>query len=119
MSHNSAYVISDFDPLFEPYADNTRPTLYRCGDVVTLLGACKPTQTIEAGGSKVMFTLPEWSRPPQMVTVQCQGTTTRKWCLIAYDNGAVYMERYCEGSTTVPCYTSNWLPFAATWVVGG
>lgn len=114
---NSAYVISDFDPLFEPYADNTRPTVYRYGDVVSLVGACKPTQTIEAGGSKVMFTLPEWARPPQQVVVQCQGTATRKWCLIAYDHGAVYMERYCEGSTNVACYTNNWLPFAATWVV--
>ena len=117
MSHNRAYVISDFDPLFESYADNVRPTVYRCGSVVSLLGACRPTQTIEAGGSGVMFCLPEWARPPQQVVVQCQGTLTRKWALNINTSGEAMMERYCEGSTNVACYTNNWLPFAATWVV--
>ncbi|MDO4428568.1 MAG: hypothetical protein Q4B91_03555 [Atopobiaceae bacterium] len=113
-----AYVIEDFGP-FEPYASNTRPTVYRCGGVVSLVGACRPTRTIEAGGSGVLFYLPEWARPPQAVVAQCQGSQTRKWALAIAAAGDVTMSRYCEGSTDVPCHTNNWLPLAATWVVGG
>lgn len=115
---NAAYVISDYEPLFEAYDSSRTPRAYLSGGTVTLAGSCKPTSTVAGSSDRhVMFRLPEGLAPPQELVVVCQGSTSAVWTMRVNADGSVSMERYRKGDVYADCSPSNWLGFCVSWAL--
>lgn len=99
--------------------DGQEPTLRKCGNVVSLTGAVKPTRAVTPGnGAGVQFmTIPEEFAPNQRTLQICQGSGARKWLLDILPSGGVFCARYGTTTATEELPASTWLPFHITWIV--
>lgn len=103
---------------WEPYNTDQTPTLRKCGNVVTLTGAVKPSVAVTPGQSGVKFaSIPTSFAPPQRTIQICQGSGARKWLLDVLDNGAILCARYGTTAVTDQLAAGTWLPFHVTWIL--
>ena len=103
----------------KPYGSTSefRPVYKKFGDAVTIQGEVSPKNTIEAGGTLDICTLPEEIRPHMRIRQLCQGSTRSKWLLSIDTDGNVTASRYSTGGTAVEMTSSNWLPFTVTYLI--
>lgn len=109
--------ITEFNASFESYSDSRHPHVMRAGRIVTLTGACKPTESISGSTTQhAMFTLSEKFRPVHTVNLLCQGSTYHQWMLQIGTDGVVTFSRYRSGSSYASAETSAMLIFHASWI---
>ena len=97
------------------------PHVRKIGNQVWFRGALNNliAGTVDAASTTadtLFTTLPTGFRPSVdwvSPTYVCQGSSTNRWALRIFDNGACYAHRY--GPSTAAA--GAWLPFAVTWLV--
>lgn len=100
------------------YNEDQSPTLKKCGNIVSLTGAVKPSAAVTPGQGGVQFmTIPEDFAPNQRTIQICQGSGARKWLIDILATGGVFCARY--GTTTIDevLPANTWLPFHVTWII--
>lgn len=104
---------------WEAYDTVQAPHIRKCGQIVALTGAVKPTAAVTPGQDGVnIMTLPEEYRPTQRTLQICQGSGARKWLLDVRINGDVRCARYGTTAVTDQLAAGTWLPFHVTWILG-
>lgn len=103
---------------WEAYDTAQAPHIRKCGQIVALTGAVKPTAAVTPGQDGVnIMTLPEEYRPQQRTLQICQGSGARKWLLDVRINGEVRCARYGTTAVTDQLAAGTWLPFHVTWIL--
>ena len=104
---------------WEAYDTAQAPHIRKCGQIVALTGAVKPTAAVTPGQDGVnIMTIPEEYRPTQRTLQICQGSGARKWLLDVRINGDVRCARYGTTAVTDQLSAGTWLPFHVVWVLG-
>ena len=99
------------------YSSATTPHYRRRCDLVTLVGDVRPAANVSAGGSLAIGTLPEGCRPPQRISILCQGSGTAVWLCTINTDGTITAGRYRTEAGNQAMTTSTWLPFCVTFMV--
>jgi len=103
---------------WEAYDTAQAPHIRKCGQIVALTGAVKPTAAVTPGQDGVnIMTIPEEYRPQQRTLQICQGSGARKWLLDVGINGEVRCARYGTTAVTDQLAAGTWLPFHVTWIL--
>ena len=103
---------------WEAYDTAQAPHIRKCGQIVALTGAVKPTAAVTPGQDGVnIMTIPEEYRPTQRTLQICQGSGARKWLLDVRINGDVMCARYGTTAVTDQLGAGTWLPFHVTWIL--
>ena len=104
---------------WEAYDTAQAPHIRKCGQIVALTGAVKPTAAVTPGQDGVnIMTIPEEYRPTQRTLQICQGSGARKWLLDVRINGDVRCARYGTTAVTDQLSAGTWLPFHVVWILG-
>lgn len=111
---------------FQLYSDTSPLKLMVYGNIVHLIGEVTPTAAIAGSTTEyAITTLPPAYAPKHPVTALCQASSAAIWMLRAYPSdheaypGFVIFSRHRNGSSYASCAAGNWLPFFASWMVGG
>ena len=101
------------------YDDAQTPTIRKCGNIVALTGAVKPTSSVTPGQNGVQIaSIPARYAPAQRTLQVCQGSGARKWLLDVESNGKIYCARYGTTAVDDQLGEGTWLPFHVVWILG-
>lgn len=118
---DSGWITATLSSQFTAYSTDSAPRYRKIGNMVEIRGAVKTTSAITGSGTRyTIFTLPQEYRPSDynVVTV-CQGSSFKNWCFEINTDGTVQFSRHNTGSAYADLGTTQWLPFHATYFIGG
>lgn len=87
---------------------------YRIGNQVTIQGSVKPTASIAAGNTTVIFNLPTELQTSMEGDFVCQGSGISRWMLVV--SKTISISRF-GGSSEITIPTGAWLPFEITYFI--
>ena len=114
---DTGWIEATLSSAFANYYTDQTVQYRRVGQVVEIRGAVKPTAQIAAGGTGVIFTLPEGFRPSRQINKLQQGTDSNIWLMTVGIDGTVQLARYRTGSTANAIATTVWLNVPITFTV--
>lgn len=103
---------------FELYGTNTQPRYRVNGNIVTIMGAVKPTATVTSNTTGVNFAsgIAAQYRPPVSLHFVCQGSGINRWLLTVNTDGTISVGRYGTNDyVNIP--TGAWLTFTVSYSI--
>lgn len=119
LTGDTGWITATLTSSFNPYGGSSgnTPKYRKIGNVVYISGIVTPASTISStANTTTIFTLPTGYRPPQSLTVVCQGSAMNHWALGVGANGDVTLARY-GATSAVDVPVGAWLPFSVQFAV--
>lgn len=103
---------------FEVYSSGANPKYRVNGNLVTIMGAVKPTAIVTSNTTDVSMLsgIPSQYRPTFSQTFICQGSGINRWVLTVKSDGVVYVGRYGTNEY-VDIPVGAWLTFSITYSI--